>query len=197
MTTYKPRSPGRPQKISPEIIKAICERIIAGTPPEIAARCEGIATRTYYLYKRFAHEHEAEGQTPEDSIYVHFLHAIERAHAEQAGELVAIVKENARGYKIETNRIQSDSKGRDIETLEETIRRDPRSAEFLLERNHPNSFGRNQTTIAPTYEQALDMVVERLEKGHTPTIERILSLLPDIPSQDDEDSEDPESSVLN
>lgn len=76
---------GRPSKLTEALAEAIAGRVAEhGTPPEVAAGCEGIGRRTYYEWM----ERGRAGEEP----YAAFAHGIARAKDLAEQEMLAEVR---------------------------------------------------------------------------------------------------------
>lgn len=145
---------GRPSKLTPGIQEDIVERIRAGVHGEVAARAAGISERTFYLWKE-------KGESGEGR-YSQFLQSIKEAEAEAEEDALRAIREAATGWKKTKTRIKQSDKGFE-ETVEESEERNWQAAAWYLERKHPERWARPKEAAEPTYEEALDIVLQALE----------------------------------
>lgn len=155
---------GRPSKLDDSTQQIICAAIARGVGYEPAARLAGI---TYQAFRNWIKRAEAEIerlQTPRtrpkasEQPYVEFFEAVQRAEAEGENTNADIVGEAARGGQTvtKTEKYQKrvfDKKSQSFVVVEETettktetAAPDWRAAAFILERRHPDRWGRQVKT---------------------------------------------------
>ena len=131
----------------------------------------------------------------EEQPFLDFYNAVEQSRALGAQELSAVISTHAKGHTILKTKIKDDGNGNIEETLEETIKNDPRAAEWLLERLYPELYHRQAVAQAPTLDQAIELVCKELAEGTPHVVEKILASLPPLPGE--EEPEEPTSANID
>jgi len=76
---------GRPSKLTPEVVRKICDNIRLGMSYERAAMCAGISRSTFHLWK-------AKGEQAKTGKYLDFLNTLVQAEMEGEQRLLAAIK---------------------------------------------------------------------------------------------------------
>ena len=79
------RKNGRPTKLNPQVQAKICDLILAGNYPDVAAGACGIGRATYYAWMQ-------KGDEQKTGIYSDFRDAILKARQESEAHLIALVR---------------------------------------------------------------------------------------------------------
>lgn len=121
MSAKRKPSTGRPTRLNADLQERICEGVRLGLPYAMAAAAAGVPERTFYWWKQ-------RGEEDEGSIYGRFLQALKTAEAEGARNLLGMIRGAALGSR--------DGKRRPTGQWQ--------AAAWILERRHPELFGRRQ-----------------------------------------------------
>ena len=103
----------RPTKLSPEIIESVAEGVASGMPFCHAAVAAGISERSFFKYQKIGKEDEEAGI---DSEFAQFARAMKKAEAEAIRANLEIITMAA------------------VDSWQ--------AAAWILERRHPDQFGR-------------------------------------------------------
>lgn len=168
------KQPGRPPKISPEIISAIITAIKAGNYMETAAAFAGISKDTLYRWlKMGARELQRvikEGGRIKAKLkpYCRLSQEIEKATSEAEIRDVSMISKAAAGANTITETHEYyDERGTLVKKLSITKQAGPQwqAAAWRLERKYPGKWGRNSKDFAPQDIPAL--VVEEVPMSYS------------------------------
>jgi transposase len=135
---------GRPTKLNDEIVGRIADAVRAGAYVETAAAFAGINKDTFYAWlKRGAKDRERHTT----SAHTRFADAIEKAGADAEIFALATIQQFAKGFPVEQTTVimERNAAGelKEIERRTETkSRREWQAAAWMLERSHPERWGR-------------------------------------------------------
>lgn len=109
------RVPGRPSKLTAELIERILDPVLAGAYLEVAAQAVGVSRGSLYGWKRRAEDLEAAAREhmtaddaetrvydltpPEQWVYLDFLHALKSAEAYSEIDLLGRVRSAGLGWQ--------------------------------------------------------------------------------------------------
>lgn len=122
-----PARPGAPTKLTPEIIKTICNALLIGNYFETACAVAGIHKDSAYAWLKLATKNPK-------SIHKQFSDAVSVAQANAESRDLAVIEITAHGTKA-----QYDENGHLVRA---EVQRDWRAAAWRLERKHPKKWGR-------------------------------------------------------
>lgn len=130
------RPPGRPYKLTEARTKRVAEALASGCYREVAARAAGLSHSSFYSYMEKGEADELEGR---ETIFSRFRNAVLEAEAKAETEAVSIIRAAA------------------PETWQ--------AAAWLLERKHPDRWGRRlrmeaEATVTADVEVVHSKVVE-------------------------------------
>ena len=162
---------GRRTICTPEVIKAVCDNITLGLSNHDAAVLAGIAEATFYGWlKRGELETQRVAETSRRQIrqrerpFVEFLEAVKKAKSVRKQVLIGRIQKAAQGGTEYTETKTVHKGGKVVEETITTKRLHPEwtAAAWLLERMHPDEFGRRQRVDVYDWRQE---VVEMLQAG--------------------------------
>lgn len=146
-----PRIGRRPKLLDDDVREHVLDAIARGATYQAAALAAGISRRTFYRWAERGQEAlqqwEETGEIdPDDEPYLAFAQDLARAHAQgQVANVVRIDRAAEGGYvvKSRTKRYRDPANGQLIEEREDDIAPpDWRAAAWILERRHPEAFGK-------------------------------------------------------
>ena len=155
--------------ITPEIVNAISNLILAGNYNNVAAEIVGISEGSFYGWLAQGEKDELAGV---DSLYLELLKATKNADAKAEAEMVERVRTAAQpGVKSKKTKISPD--GQTVEINE--TGGDWLAAATYLERRHPDRWGRRDRTRVDINETKTITIthveVVLNEAGRAPAIE--------------------------
>ena len=130
---------GRPTKLTPEVQQVICDSIRQGLPYKAASQLAGIHDTTRIEWRK-------RGERAKSGLYYEFANALSQAEAEAQQAMVAVVREAAQRGDEEvsiTERLDKDGNVIEIVRVKRQNPRNWRAAMAMLERRHPEEFGRS------------------------------------------------------
>jgi transposase len=122
-----------PPLLSPELSDLICQSIIFGTPLMHALEDAGVSKQTYYNWLK-----RGEAALEGDDIYVDFLDAVKKAKSTFVVRAVKRLQKAARNPRNWT------------------------AMAWLLERRHPEDFGKKEVEILNQQQKQIDDIRARL-----------------------------------
>ncbi len=140
-TKVKKRSPGRPVgsgKLTKEITEELCKSLEMGVTIKAACARTGIGEKTFHTWM------DKGRNAKKGSVYWHFRQHIEKSKATCLAMLEVTVNRMARPHDEVTERQQINPKTGEIVTLTDVRKNvvDSALAKFILERRHPDLYGR-------------------------------------------------------
>lgn len=129
----KKRGRGQPPKLTPEVQERIVGAIRGGAYNETAALFAGISESTFYKWLQKGNEAREQEIEPENSEYLQFLQAIEKAQADTEIENLLVVRGAAQGKPTKEG-VPGEAQ-------------DWKAAAWLLERKFPDRYGRRIVQI--------------------------------------------------
>jgi len=163
---------GRPTKLTPAMHKLIVEAIKNGVPYAKASSLAGISEHTIYHWKRRGKELSESGAVNKSQMkYLKFFNAVKKAEAEYILQALVLIHRAASGGDIikETRRTYGNIKRADGSIQQvlktEVITEKPsipqwQAAAWLLERRHPEEFGRRRPPANDTFDDVADAIHE-------------------------------------
>ena len=144
--------------LTPEVGRIILESVGQGAVYELAAQRAGVSKRSIYNWL-------ARGRKggKANAIYVHFLHALEKAKGDRATLSLARIGKAGQGGAV----IERTSTTRDgVTTVKEKIAQPQWTADaWLLERLHDEHYGLNKTELATMRREMMEMRKALTEAG--------------------------------
>lgn len=153
---------GRPPKLTRELIDKICNGVRLGFTFKDAAMFAGVPERTFYDWKVQA---EREGASP---LFKSFLHELKLAMVQGEAVLLKRIHDaSSGGQTVTETRTLRDKKGDIIEETVATKTTPPlwTAAAWILERRHPDKWGRHIQSPAATEDDPLDKWLNDLNKA--------------------------------
>ncbi len=156
------RKRGRPPKLTPEYVDAICKGVRLGLTFKDACEFAGISQALFYLWKQ-----RAEGET--SGKYFNFMEKLKKALVQgKALHLKRIHEASQGGQTVTETRVTKDKAGNVIETVTVTKTALPvwQASAWILERRHADEWGRHiQPAVNNDEEDPMDKWIDDLNKA--------------------------------
>lgn len=145
MTTTKKRGRGQPPKLTPAVRKQICDAISIGATQKMAAAYAKVSERVFYLWmERGQAEHERLEADPEAEVSPEEFEFLQLFQSVRHAKAVSGVTW--------------------IDILNQAAVKDPRWAQYLLEKRFPDDFGPSRQVIEHTGPQGGPIQTEDVTK---------------------------------
>lgn len=148
---------GRPSKLTAEIQTKICERVAAGSYPEIAAVAVGVHRATFYRWM-------AQGRKAKRGVFRDFRDAIKKAAADaEVSDLAEIEKAGHGGQVLERKTITRTKRDGTTETevIEKFSQGQWTALAWKLERRCPLRWGKREQQVLVKLAQELKELQKR------------------------------------
>jgi transposase len=143
---------GRPLKLTPEMIEALCEYVKKGNYAEHACYLCGIDESTLYLWLK---KGQQDVENEEDTIFSDLFKAIKRAKAQAQAEMIEVARNSAK------------------------VKKDGYLAVTVLERTDPSRWGRrDRLQVEETKREEIKVIVEHYPAGLEGDAEQVVIEVP-------------------
>jgi len=152
---------GRKSKLTPEVQNTICKGLEAGMSQESAAIYAGISESTYYLWLE-------KGEKATRGKFLEFLEAVNKSKATILGRLEVEAHRLSLPHTVVTKREVLRKDGTVVELKTTTTEVDSQMTRFILERRHPDLWGKKEKIDITSGDKPLDISLFGVKEDRQP-----------------------------